>query len=84
MLANIESTFDEAIGQSQALEKEYAIPQQPTQIKDIQLRIQRVSRLIPVRICLRDYFQWITFRKHRNISIKSIRNELNVMLFSND
>lgn len=50
MLANVESTFDEVTGQSQTLEREYAIPQQPTQIKDIQLRIQRLSRLIPVRI----------------------------------
>lgn len=50
MLANIESNFDEATEQSQGLESEYAIPQQPTQMKDIQLRTQRVSRLIQVKI----------------------------------
>ena len=50
MLENIELNFDDTRSQSQALEKEYAIPQQPTQIKDIQLRSQRVSRLIQVEI----------------------------------
>ncbi len=50
MLANIESIFDEVTIQSQKLEKQYSIPQQQTQIKDIQLRTQRVSRLIQVNI----------------------------------
>jgi hypothetical protein len=52
MLVNIESNFDEMIIQSGELEKKYSIPQQQTQIKDIQLRIQRVSRLIQVNIFL--------------------------------
>ncbi|CAF4221510.1 unnamed protein product, partial [Rotaria sordida] len=46
MLANIESIFDDIIIQSKTLEQEYSIAQQQTQIKDIQLRTQRVSRLI--------------------------------------
>jgi hypothetical protein len=50
MLANIESTFDDVTIQSKELEKEYSIPQQQTQIKDIQLRTQRVSRLVQVKI----------------------------------
>ena len=50
MLANIESNFDDATTQSEALEEKYSLPQQQTQIKDIQLRTQRVSRLIQVNI----------------------------------
>jgi len=48
MLANIESIFDDITIRCQELNKKYSIPQQQTQIKDIQLRIQRVSRLIQV------------------------------------
>ena len=50
MLGDIESIFEGVNNQSQNLEKEYSIPQQQTQIKDIQLRTQRVSRLIQVDI----------------------------------
>jgi hypothetical protein len=46
MLANIGSISDEVIIQFEELEQKYSIPQQQTLIKDIQLRIQRVSRLI--------------------------------------
>jgi len=52
MLANIELCFDEVTIQSEELENEYSIPQQQTQLKDIQLRTQRVSRLIQVNIFL--------------------------------
>ena len=48
MLTKIESSFQEATARSEELEKQYSIPQQQTPIKDIQLRIQRVSRLIQV------------------------------------
>ncbi|CAM4803210.1 unnamed protein product [Rotaria magnacalcarata] len=46
MLEAIESTFDDVSIQSKSLEQEYSVPQQQTQIKDIQLRKQRISRLI--------------------------------------
>ncbi|CAF4487048.1 unnamed protein product [Rotaria socialis] len=46
MLEAIESTIDDVSMQSKSLEQEYSVPQQQTQIKDIQLRKQRVARLI--------------------------------------
>jgi hypothetical protein len=52
MLTKIETSFQEVITRSEELEKEYSIPQQQTQIKDIQLRTQRVSRLIQVNIII--------------------------------
>lgn len=48
MLANIESTYDDVTIQSRELDREYSIPQQHTQIRDIQLRTQHISRLIQV------------------------------------
>jgi hypothetical protein len=83
MLANSESTFDEVIIQSEELEEKYSIAQQQTQIKDIQLRIQHVSRLIQVHIfsfILINYFE-ILFRKQRNILIKYIAKNSNVKIF---
>lgn len=57
MLEHIESTFNDVNIQSQNLQQEYSILQQQTQIKDIQLRKQRVSRLIQVNIStLIDFF----------------------------
>ena len=50
MLINSRSAFDEVSIQSNALEQKYSIPWQQTQIKDIQLRTQRVSRLIQVNL----------------------------------
>lgn len=52
MLANIESTFDEVTLESKTLEQEYSIPQQQTQIKDIQFHTQRVSRQIQVKFLI--------------------------------
>jgi hypothetical protein len=87
MLANIELCFDEVTIQSEELENEYSIPQQQTQIKDIQLRTQRVSRLIQVNIfslSLLIITGRFVFRKLRNISIKFIRKNKNVIIFSNN
>ena len=73
MLANSRSAFDEVSIQSNALEQKYSIPQQQTQLKDIQLRIQRVSRLIQVnlydRFILYRFVFYIIIRKHLTILI---------------
>jgi len=83
MLGHIESMFDDVNIQSQSLEQDYAIPQQQTQIKDIQLRTQRVSRLIQVDmwiylLIINIYF---VFRKHLNILIKYLLKKKNLMIF---
>ena len=61
MLANAESTFDDACAQFQELEGQYSIAQPHTQCKDIRIRSQRVSRLIQVRresfgLCTYNFF----------------------------
>jgi hypothetical protein len=86
MLANIESIFDDITIRCQELNKKYSIPQQQTQIKDIQLRIQRVSRLIQVKIFIYHFINCfnILFRKHRNILIKFVIKNMNVIIFLNN
>ena len=50
MLAQIESIFDDLNIQCRRVEQEYFLPSHQTQLKDIQFRMQRVFRLIQVKI----------------------------------
>lgn len=48
MLEKIEATFEDVHAQCQHLEQDYLLPSYHSQIKDIQFRMQRVSRLVQV------------------------------------
>ncbi|CAF3855305.1 unnamed protein product, partial [Adineta steineri] len=91
----IETVFNNVNSESQNLEENYSIPQSQTQIKDIQLRIQRVSRLIQetseylnkihmkkeeCNVLLNQLKYWIELKQNSFSNLSQLINETDIQI----